>query len=78
MAKYKTIVNNVNLWHGEEVIEVLNIGSTIEVEKIESYTDSMKRTFELATCKDGSVLIASFNGKPSIEAIKTKSKKKGE
>ena len=78
MAKYKTIVNNVNLWYGEEVIKVLNVGSTIEVEKIESYTDTMKRTFELATCKDGSVLIASFNGKPSIEAIKTKSKKKGE
>ena len=82
MAKYKTIVDNVNLWLNDEVVEVLNKGTIIEVEKIiPGY--SMKsvipvKTTEIAVLKDGYAVIASFNGKASIEAIKTKSKKKGE
>ncbi len=83
MAKYKTIVDNVNLWLNDEVVEVLNKGTIIEVEKIiPGY--SMKsvipvKTTEIAVLKDGYEVIASYNGKPSIEVVKTKSnKKKGE
>ena len=79
MAKYKTIVDNVNLWSNGEVVEVLKIGSTIEIEKIKPVKEVAGHSIEVAICKDGNTLIASFNGKPSIEAIKTKSnKKKGE
>ena len=78
MAKYKTIVDNVNLWNDGEVIEVLKIGSTVEIEKIEPVKEVAGHSIEVAICKDGNTLITSFNGKPSIEAIKTKSKKKGE
>ena len=79
MAKYKTIVDNVNLWLNDEVVEVLKIGSTVEIEKIEPVKEVAGHSIEVAICKDGNTLIASFNGKPSIEAIKAKStKKKGE
>lgn len=79
MAKYKTIVDNVNLWSNGEVVEVLKIGSTVEIEKIEPVKEVAGHSIEVAICKDGNTLIASFNGKPSIEAVKTKStKKKGE
>ena len=83
MAKYKTIVDNVNLWLNDEVVEVLKKGTIIEVEKIiPGY--SMKsvipvKTTEIAVLKDGCEVIASYNGKASIESIKNKStKKKGE
>lgn len=78
MAKYKTIVDNVNLYYNDEVVEVLKIGSTVEVEKIVPTRDIIGRDVEIAKCKDGNTLIASFNGTVSIELIKTKSKKKGE
>lgn len=79
MAKYKTIADNVNLWCDGEVVEVLKIGSTIEVEKIVKSKDIYDRDLEIGICKDENTLIASFNGKPSIEPVKIKSnKKKGE
>ena len=79
MAKYKTIVDNVNLWSDGEVVEVLKIGSSVEIEKIEPVKEVAGHSIEVAICKDGNTLIASFNGKASIEAVKIKSnKKKGE
>lgn len=79
MAKYKTIVDNVNLRFIDEIVEVLKMGSIVEVEKIYPAKDSLGRNIEIAVCKDGNELIASFNGKPSIEPVKIKSnKKKGE
>lgn len=79
MAKYKTLVDNVNLWNDGEVVEVLKVGSTVEIEKIEPVKEVAGHSIEVAICKDGNTLIASFNGKASIELVKIKSnKKKGE
>lgn len=75
MAKYKTIVDNLNVYYNDEVIEVLKIGTTIEVEKIIPEVDHYGREFELAILKDGNEIIASFEGKSSIEIIKKGVKK---
>ena len=75
MAKYKTIVDNLNVYYNDEVIEVLKIGTTIEVEKIIPGKDIYNRNIELAILKDGNEIIASFEGKSSIEIIKKGVKK---
>lgn len=74
MAKYKTIIDNVNVYQNDEVIEVLKLGSTIEVEKIVSAIDPYRRKLEIAICKDGNEVVASFNGIRSLEEVKTKKK----
>lgn len=79
MAKYKTVVDNVNLWYKDEVVEVLKKGTTLEVEKIiPGYSMKsilpVKKT-EIAILKDGYEVIASYNGKNNIELVKTKTKK---
>ena len=75
MAKYKTIVDNLNIYYNNQVIEVLKIGTTIEVEKIIPEVDHYGRDFELAILKDGNEIIASFEGRSSIEIIKKGVKK---
>ena len=75
MAKYKTIVDNLNVYYNDEVIEVLKIGTTIEVEKIIPGKDIYNRNIELAILKDGNEIIASFEGRSSIEIIKKGVKK---
>ena len=75
MAKYKTIVDNLNVYYNDEVIEVLKKGTTIEVEKIIPGKDIYNRNIELAILKDGNEIIASFEGKSSIEIIKKGVKK---
>ena len=75
MAKYKTIVDNLNVYYNDEVIEVLKIGTTIEVEKIIPGKDIYNRDLELAILKDGNMIITSFEGKSSIEIIKKGVKK---
>lgn len=75
MAKYKTIVDNLNIYYNNEVIEVLKIGTTIEVEKIIPGKDIYNRNIELAILKDGNEIIASFEGRSSIEIIKKGVKK---
>ena len=75
MAKYRTIVDNLNVYYNNEVIEVLKKGTTIEVEKILPDIDSYGRDFELAILKDENEIIASFEGKSSIEIIKKGAKK---
>lgn len=75
MAKYKTIVDNLNVYYNNEVIEVLKKGTTIEVEKIVPKIDNYSRDLELAILKDGNEIIASFEGRSSIEIIKKGVKK---
>jgi len=75
VAKYKTIVDNLNVYYNDEVIEVLKIGTTIEVEKIIPGKDIYNRNIELAILKDGNEIIASFEGRSSIEIIKKGVKK---
>ena len=75
MAKYKTIVDNLNVYYNNEVIEVLKKGTTIEVEKIIPEVDNYCRDIELAFLKDGNMIIASFEGRSSIEIIKKGAKK---
>jgi len=75
VAKYKTIVDNLNVYYNDEVIEVLKIGTTIEVEKIIPGKDIYNRDLELAILKDGNMIITSFEGKSSIEIIKKGVKK---
>ena len=75
MAKYKTIVDNLNVYYNNEVIEVLKKGTTIEVEKIIPGVDNYGRELELAILKDGNEIIASLEGKSSIEIIKKGAKK---
>ena len=75
MAKYKTIVDNLNVYYNNEVIEVLKKGTTIEVEKIIPGKDIYNRDLELAILKDGNMIITSFEVKSSIEIIKKGVKK---
>ena len=75
MAKYRTIVDNLNVYYNDEVIEVLKKGTTIEVEKIIPEVDNYSRDLELAILKDGNEIIASFEGRSTIEIIKKGVKK---
>ena len=76
MAKYKTIVDNLIVRNNNnELVKILKVGTTIEVEKIIPGVDHYGRYFELAILKDGNEIIASFEGKSSIEIIKKGVKK---
>lgn len=75
MAKYKTIVDNLNVYYRDEVVEVLKKGTTIEVEKIIPRVDTFGREFEFAILKDGKEVIASTPGGSTIEIIKKGVKK---
>lgn len=77
MAKYKTIVDHLNVYYQGEVIEVLEMGSTIEVEKIVEAKDIYNRLFKMAILKDGNELIASNGIIETIAPVKV-SKKKGD
>ena len=75
MAKYKTIVDNLIVRNNDELVKILKVGTTIEVEKIIPEVDHYGRDFELAILKDGNEIIASFEGRSSIEIIKKGVKK---
>lgn len=78
MAKYKTIVDHLNVYYQGEVIEVLEMGSTIEVEKIVEAKDVYNRLFKMAILKDGNELIASngvINTIVPVKAVKKKGDK---
>lgn len=77
MAKYKTIVDHLNVYFQGEVIEVLEKGSVIEVEKIVEAKDVYNRLFKMAILKDGNELIASNGVIETIAPIKV-TKKKGD
>lgn len=76
--KYKTIVDNLNVYYKDEVIEQLKEGSIIEVEKITPAIDQYGRSIKIAVLKDGNEIIAEFAGKVTIEPVKTKTSKKGD
>ena len=76
MAKYKTIVDKLIVRNDDdELVKILKVGTTIEVEKIIPEVDYYARPIELAILKDGNEIMASFEGKPSIEIIKKGVKK---
>ena len=75
MAKYKTIVDNLIVRNNDELVKILKVGTTIEVEKIIPDVDYYGRDIELAILKDGNEIMASFEGKSSIEIIKKGVKK---
>jgi len=75
VAKYKTIVDNLIVRNNDELVKILKVGTTIEVEKIIPEVDHYGRDFELAILKDGNEIIASFEGRSSIEIIKKGVKK---
>ena len=75
MAKYKTIVDNLIVRNNDEFVKILKVGTTIEVEKIIPGKDIYNRNIELAILKDGNEIIASFEGRSSIEIIKKGVKK---
>lgn len=77
MAKYKTIVDHLNVYFQGEVIEVLEKGSIIEVEKFVEAKDVYNRLFKMAILKDGNELIASNGVIETIAPVKV-SKKKGD
>lgn len=75
MSKYRTIVDHLNVYFQGEVIEVLEMGSTIEVEKIVEAKDVYNRLFKMAILKDGNELIASNGVTNTIVPVKTVKKK---
>lgn len=75
MAKYKTIVDNLIVRDNDKLVKILKVGTTIEVDKIISAKDNYNRDIELAILKDGNEIIASFEGRSSIEIIKKGVKK---
>ena len=75
MAKYKTIVDHLNIHFQGEVIEVLEKGSIIEVEKIVEAKDIYNRLFKVAILKDGNELVASNGVIETIAPVKTVKKK---
>lgn len=80
MAKYKTIVDNLNVYYNDEVAKTLPIGTTIEVEKfLEGYELSgiiPQNNKTIAILKDGYEIIARYKDKETIKLVRTK--KKGE
>ena len=75
MSKYRTIVDHLNVYFQGELIEVLEMGSTIEVEKIVEAKDVYNRLFKMAILKDGNELIASNGVINTIVPVKTVKKK---